>query len=339
MQYYHSLKSLTSFALEAKAAHLVELSSLADLERLSANLPEPRYVLGGGSNTLFIEDFNGTIICPKFEGISVKEDDQAYYLHVASGENWHQLVCYCLANKMPGLENLALIPGDCGAAPIQNIGAYGVEFSDVCQYVDWFEFSTGKMHRLSLNQCEFAYRDSVFKRRLKDKGIICAIGIRLAKQWQPKLSYAGLSDLTGAVTPRHVFDTVVAIRQSKLPDPDVMPNAGSFFKNPIVDYSTYQALLSEFEHLPCYVQADNTVKLAAGWLIDQCQLKGYQHKGAAVHVKQALVLVNVNNAKGDDVIALAKHVQQAVYDKFAVTLQPEVRFVGRNGEMTLAQFS
>lgn len=327
-----SLNQLNSFALPAKAAQMYHLHSIEQLQLFSQSMPENFYILGGGSNTLFIEDFEGCVICPDFKGIEVTETDSEFCIHIASGENWHHLVQYCLKNNMPGLENLALIPGNCGAAPIQNIGAYGLEFAEVCDYVDWFEFSTGTLQRLSKQQCRFAYRDSIFKHEKKNLGVICAIGLTLTKTWQPKLRYQGLNRLGTTPTPQQVFDTVIAIRESKLPDPKILPNAGSFFKNPVVSYDCYTRLIAQYPALPAYPQPDSTFKLAAGWLIEQCDLKGVAVGGACVHQLQALVLVNTGHASGSDVVTLAKHVQINVLQKFAVKLEPEVRFITAKGE-------
>ncbi|WP_371187078.1 UDP-N-acetylmuramate dehydrogenase [Thalassotalea maritima] len=339
MQYANqSLKPYSTFAIENTVQSLQIFDNLAELSTALKQLPDTFYILGGGSNTIFIEDFHGTLICPQLKGINIEESQTHYLLHVQSGENWHELVQYCLVNDMPGLENLALIPGNCGAAPIQNIGAYGVEFADVCEYVDWLEIATGKVIRLNKQHCQFGYRDSVFKGDLKDKGIIVAVGIKLPKQWQPVLSYQGLKQLPMPVTPQHVFDEVVRIRQSKLPDPKQLPNTGSFFKNPVVEHATYVCIKQQYPDIPAYQQADGRIKLAAGWLIDQCNLKGKQIGGAAVHVKQALVLINKSNASGQDVIKLARFVQEQVFAKFTVQLQPEVRFIGTMGEMQLHEF-
>ncbi|TKB45490.1 UDP-N-acetylmuramate dehydrogenase [Thalassotalea mangrovi] len=330
----NSLQSLSTFALPAMADTLIHLDQPEQLSTIDFQSLGAFYVLGGGSNSIFLKDYSGTIIQPDFKGIVVDELEHSWMLHVAAGENWHQLVCYCLERNMPGLENLALIPGNCGAAPIQNIGAYGVELAKFCQYVDWFEIATGNIRRLSLQECQFGYRDSVFKHALKNKGIIVAIGLELPKQWQPELSYPGLSELHQP-TPKQVFDTVVAIRQSKLPNPDEIPNVGSFFKNPVVDKQRYQRMVTDYPGMPAFPQPDGLVKLAAGWLIDQCGLKGKKIGGAAVHHRQALVLTNVDNCNGQDLLDLANHVRSTVYETFAITLEPEVRLIGQTGEITL----
>ncbi len=331
----YPLKARNSFALAANCKELVCIDSLKQLELFAQNLPVNFYILGAGSNSLFVDNYDGTIVCPEFKGITVTETDTCYSLEVGSGINWHQLVCYCLTNNMPGLENLALIPGNCGAAPIQNIGAYGLEFADVCGYVKWFDFASGKVQTLTAQQCEFTYRESIFKGKLKNKGVVIAIGIILAKKWQPILGYAGLNELGAEPIPQQVFDCVVNIRQSKLPDPDILPNVGSFFKNPIVSEDLYQILKAKQATMPAYPLSNSLVKLAAGWLIQECGLKGKNIGGAAVHTLQALVLVNLGNASGGDVVKLAKFVQQAVFNKFNVMLEPEVRLIARHGEIKL----
>lgn len=239
---------------------------------------------------------------------------------------------------MPGLENLALIPGCVGSSPIQNIGAYGVELQRVCEYVDCVELSTGKHLRVNAAECRFGYRDSIFKHEYQDRFAIVAVGLRLPKQWQPVLTYGDLTRLDPTtVTPQQVFDSVCHMRTTKLPDPKVNGNAGSFFKNPVVTGNIAQELLAKFPTAPHYPQADGSVKLAAGWLIDQCQLKGMRIGGAAVHQQQALVLINADNATSQDVVQLAHHVRQKVGEKFNVWLEPEVRFIGPQGEMNAVE--
>ena len=246
------------------------------------------------------------------------------------GENWHQLVEWSLSQGIDGLENLALIPGCAGSAPIQNIGAYGVEFKDVCDYVDVLNLNTGEQFRLQANECEFGYRESIFKHRYAQGYVITAVGLKLAKNWQPILKYGSLVNFDPqTVTAKQVFDEVCHIRRSKLPDPKEFGNAGSFFKNPVVSAEQFAKIQKQVENLPHFPQLDGSVKLAAGWLIDQCHLKGFQIGGAAVHQQQALVLINKGNATGQDVVKLAHHIRQTVADKFGVYLQPEVRFMAQ----------
>ncbi|WNC68990.1 UDP-N-acetylmuramate dehydrogenase [Thalassotalea nanhaiensis] len=331
----YPLKDLNSFALDVSAKELIFAETIEQVKIFAQNLPEQFYILGGGSNSLFIENYLGTIFCPDLRGIDVRDDENNFYLHVASGENWHELVKYCLTSNMPGLENLALIPGNCGAAPIQNIGAYGVEFANVCDYVDWFDFQSLKTIRMSAEHCQFSYRDSIFKGALKNKGVVVAVGIKLSKTWVPTLKYQGLNELGENPTPKQVFDTVIAIRESKLPDPKRIPNAGSFFKNPIVNHQTFAAIKAQYPNFPAYPANGTDMKLAAGWLIQESQLKGVAIGGAAVHTLQALVLINNNNATGKNVIELARHVQKTVKQIFNVDLEPEVRLISAQGEQLI----
>lgn len=227
-----------------------------------------------------------------------------------------------------------MIPGNVGSAPIQNIGAYGKELKDVCAYVDIVELSTGNISRLTNEECEFGYRDSIFKHHYQQGFAIIAVGLLLSKKWEPILTYGDLSKLSlETVTPKDVFESVCLMRTSKLPDPKITGNAGSFFKNPIVDIRIAQQLKTEYPFCPQYVQRDG-VKLAAGWLIDQCGLKGHQIGGAAVHTKQALVLINKDGtATGEDIVNLAAYIRQKVSERFGVKLEPEVRFIGQYGEI------
>lgn len=295
---------------------------------------QPVLLVGKGSNLLFLEDFAGTVLINQLKGIEHRQDDDFHYLQVAGGENWHELVQWTLAQGIYGLENLALIPGCVGSAPIQNIGAYGVEFERFCDFVDVLELPTGKSFKLSKAECQFGYRESVFKHQYKTGYAIVAVGLKLPKVWQPVLSYGTLAQFDPqAVTSEQIFAEVCAVRSAKLPDPNEYGNAGSFFKNPIVSPEIFSTIQQAYPTVPHYPQTDGSIKLPAGWLIDQCQLKGFQIGGAAVHMQQALVLINKNNATGQDVLALAKAVRRQVREKFGVELHPEVRFIGKDGEV------
>lgn len=332
-----SLKPFNTFGIQSYAAELViaeTAEQLHDSWRQASAKEAPGLILGEGSNVLFTANYDGTVILNRIMGITVTEDDEAWHLHVGAGENWHQLVQYTLMHDMPGLENLAMIPGCAGSSPIQNIGAYGVELRHVCEYVDCVELQTGEALRVSAQACRFGYRDSIFKHEYHSRYAIVGIGLRLAKRWSPVLTYGDLTHLDATrVTPQRVFDVVCQMRSSKLPDPKINGNAGSFFKNPVISAEQAVRLLETYPNAPHYPQTDNTTKLAAGWLIDQCELKGYRAGGAAVHRNQALVLVNENNATSDDVVRLARHVRRCVGDKFNVWLEPEVRFIGHKGEI------
>jgi len=331
-----SLKSWNTFSLDARARHISVVKTIEDLCQCwqeSARQKEPVLLLGEGSNVLFLEDFAGQVIINRIKGISIEEAEDAWLVHVGAGENWHQLVETLLEQNLAGLENLALIPGCTGSAPIQNIGAYGVELEQVCHYVDVVRLCDGAVQRLTAAECQFGYRDSIFKHHYREGYAIVAVGLYLRKNWTPVLSYGDLKNLDPlTVTPRQVFDAVCAMRRSKLPDPEVTGNAGSFFKNPLVSAETAAYLQARYPDIPHYPQERGEVKLAAGWLIDQCSLKGFRHGGAAVHQQQALVLINAENASGQDIVDLARIVRQRVAEKFTVWLEPEVRFIAAQGE-------
>ncbi|ATW30024.1 UDP-N-acetylenolpyruvoylglucosamine reductase [Candidatus Williamhamiltonella defendens] len=331
-----SLKHLNTFSIPAHAVDVISVDSvniLIEAFRNTKNLKLPFIFLGSGSNVLFLEDFLGVVLLNQIKGLSYTESETDWHLHVGAGENWHELVCYTLQHNILGLENLALIPGSVGAAPIQNIGAYGVEFDQICEYVDLLDPCTADCQRLSRKDCRFGYRDSIFKHYYKTCFVI-AVGIKLKKCWVPKLDYGDLKKLDPfKVTAKEIFDFVCAIRRNKLPNPLLIGNAGSFFKNPQVDRDTAALMIKNYPDLVYYPQADGTVKLAAGWLIDQCHLKGYTIGGAAVHDRQALVLINKNHASSQDILDLARHVYQKVAFTFSVYLEPEVRFISAEGEI------
>jgi len=332
----HSLKPFNTFNLDVSATKVIVVSTAAELLAAwqeSQRQQQPVLLLGEGSNILFLEDFQGTVIVNRIKGITLEESESAWHLHVGAGENWHQLVQYSLEKGLPGLENMAMIPGCTGSAPIQNIGAYGVELKNVCEYVDILHLATGKTERLLAQDCQFGYRDSIFKHQYQSGYAIIAVGLLLKKRWVPVITYGDLSKLSPeTVTPQQIFDAVCQMRSSKLPNPAITGNAGSFFKNPVVTAAQAEMLVAEYTDMPRYPQADGSVKLAAGWLIDRCDLKGYVSGGAAVHRQQALVLINQDRATGSDIVALAHEVRQRVGQKFDVWLEPEVRFIGAEGE-------
>ena len=326
------LQKSNSFNVKATSPIVYLPQTLADLEQLPDLSLHPYYILGDGSNTLFVDQQAPIIIRPDFKGVKMSETDDEYIVNVGAGENWHDLVCLCLENGVFGLENLALIPGSVGAAPVQNIGAYGVEFSDFCSQVKWFEFSSQTIKSLNSTDCHFAYRDSIFKQALYNRGIITEVVLEFPKKWQANLSYAGLNELNHNSTPKQVMDKVISLRQAKLPDPSKLPNAGSFFKNPIVDIEKLNLLKKSYPGMPFYPHNKEQVKLAAGWLIEKAGLKGYRKDGVGVHENQALVLVNYASNHGKDIVELAKFVQQHVLAKFDILISPEVRMVSNQGE-------
>ncbi|MGE6651539.1 UDP-N-acetylenolpyruvoylglucosamine reductase [Shewanella colwelliana] len=333
---YNSLSGLNTLGVDATCEKLIHATNRQQIvkacldERLEHT---PLLVLGGGSNIVLTCHFQGTVVVLESKGIAIKEDDNAYHLVVEAGENWHDLVKFCLENKMPGLENLALIPGSVGAAPIQNIGAYGAELAQYCEWVEYLDLETGKCQRLNASECLFGYRDSIFKQKLKQRAVILSVALRLDKQWSPNLSYGPLKGFSReSVTPKAVFDCICAIRQQKLPDPKVLGNVGSFFKNPIVSKSQFESLQESYPDIVGYVVSDHDVKLAAGWLIEQAGLKGSSVGGASVHLQQALVLVNKNQATGDDVCQLARNIIAKIHKLFGVTLEVEPRIIGASGQ-------
>ncbi len=332
----YALQSSNSFNIKASCSCIYFPSSLAELQQLPDLSSENFYILGEGSNTLFVEPQAPIIIQPKFTGIDIIEHDDHFIVTAGAAENWHNFVCFCLEQGIYGLENLALIPGCIGAAPVQNIGAYGVDFSDYCQGVNWFEFSSRTMKSLDQSACLFAYRDSIFKQALYNKGLITQVTFKFTKQWQANLSYAGLDELAKDSTAKEVMTQVIKLRSSKLPDPKELPNAGSFFKNPVVSAKQFAQLQQQYPNMPNYPQQGGNVKLAAGWLIDQAGLKGFRHKGVGVHKQQALVLVNYDSDLGADIISLAKYIQQKIAEKFSVSILPEVRMISRHGEQAFS---
>ncbi|APA86779.1 UDP-N-acetylmuramate dehydrogenase [Paraburkholderia sprentiae WSM5005] len=300
----------------------------------------PRLVLGGGSNVVLSGDFAGLMLLMALRGRRVvREDQHAWYVEAAGGEPWHEFVAWTLAQRMPGLENLALIPGTVGAAPIQNIGAYGLELCERFASLRAIELATGKVIELDAAACRFGYRDSFFKREGRERFAITSVTFRLPKAWQPRAGYADLARELAArghaaatveadepamqPTAQAIFDAVVAVRRAKLPDPRELGNAGSFFKNPVIDAVQFEALKRREPDIVSYAQADGRVKLAAGWLIDQCGWKGRAMGAAAVHERQALVLVNRGGASGSDLLALARAIQRDVFERFGVELEAE----------------
>ncbi len=332
----HPLQSHNSFNIKACCSRIYFPSSLADLQQLPDLAEDNFYILGEGSNTLFVEPQAPIIIQPHFTGINIKEENDYFIVTAGAAENWHDFVVFCLGQGIYGLENLALIPGSVGAAPVQNIGAYGVDFSDYCLEVHWYKFTSKTTQKLSKKDCLFGYRDSIFKQALYNKGLITHVTFKFYKKWQANLSYAGLDVLPKDCSAKEVMAKVIMLRSSKLPDPKKLPNAGSFFKNPVVSEKFFVQLQQKYPNIPHYPQHNGEIKLAAGWLIDQAGLKGFRHQGVGVHQHQALVLVNYNSDLGSDIVSLAKYIQQQVKQKFTVVLTPEVRMITQEGEKSFS---
>ncbi len=329
-----SLKPYNSFAIDAKARYLASFQSVEVLLNILEHLPVRKMlVIGGGSNILFTGDYDGLVLKNELMGIEkVDEDDNFVFVKCGAGENWHQFVLHCIANGWAGLENLSLIPGCTGASPMQNIGAYGVELKDVFHELSALHLLEKGKYTFREKDCEFGYRDSVFKRKYKDQFIILDVVFRLRKQPQYNTSYGAIEQElekmgVTSLSIEAISHAVINIRSSKLPDPRDIGNAGSFFKNPSVAREKFLKLQKKFENIPGYENADGTFKLAAGWLIEQCGWKGFRNGDAGVHAKQALVLVNYGNASGKEIYALSQQVQDSVDAKFGVNLEREVNIV------------
>lgn len=329
----HPLRERNSFHVDEYAQRIIEFSDRHDLDEIFAeqNRPSVWYTLGGGNNILFTGRYEGTLIHPTGRNIEVvEEDESSLRLRADAAVEWDDMVAWCVAHDLWGAENLSLIPGSVGASPVQNIGAYGAEAKDIIERVYFFDTEELQHRSLSNAECRFAYRDSIFKRELRGRAIITAVDFKLAKTASPNLGYGDLSrevESRGGATLKNIRDAVCAIRRSKLPDTAVLGNAGSFFKNPIVESAVAERLLKIYPDMPSYPASDDKRKLAAGWLIDRAGMKGYRQGNVGVHDRQALVLVNFGSATGDEVIALAAAVQDAVYKKFGVKIEPEVNIL------------
>ena len=331
------LQACNTFHIVARAHTLVRLRSLLDLQALLAN-PDwalaPKFVLGGGSNIVLTGDVKPMVLKVEIMGRRlVRETARAWVLEAGAGENWHEFIAWSLAQGYPGLENMALIPGTVGASPVQNVGAYGVELQDRFESLDAVDLQTGQLFSLNAAQCGFGYRDSVFKHASKPLGLagralITAVRFALPKPWKAVLGYADLEKKrvqTGINNPsaQQIFDWVCDIRRAKLPDPALIGNAGSFFKNPTVSAEQCQDIIGREPKIVHYLLADGSAKLAAGWLIDACGWRGKSVGNAGVYEKQALVLVNRGGATGGEVMTLARSIQTSVYERFGIMLEPE----------------
>lgn len=334
-----SVKTFHTFGLDAKVNNIIEIESIEQLDCLVGKKIGHDFILvGEGSNTVFLEDYDGDLVLIKTKGIKVDSCGESYLLDVAAGENWHSFVESTLQQGIYGLENLALIPGAVGACPVQNIGAYGVEVNQFILEVEYFDLTSGELKKLTNNECQFSYRDSIFKSSLKEHAIITRVLFAMPKAWSPVISYGELANLPEP-TARAIFDKVIETRQAKLPDPKEVGNAGSFFKNPIISKEQVNKLLLTYPTMPNYPWSDSEIKVAAGWLIDQAGLKGYEFNGVAVHKNQALVLINKSGqGKSQDLVALIGEIQRVVKEKFDIELHPEVRLFASEGEVSFDQY-
>ena len=335
IQEHISLKPYNTFGIDVPASHFVEIDSVETLQEIlrTEGLPEP-FVLSGGSNLLLTGPLQALVLYINIPGKEIiRETERESIVRSMAGENWHDLVLWTLDQGLGGIENLALIPGKAGTAPIQNIGAYGVEIKDVFEACEAIEIATGELRRFKRDECAFGYRDSFFKREGKGKFIIVSIELRLSrKDHAVSTSYGAISaelEEQGIIQPgpADIAKAVIAIRGRKLPDPSKLGNSGSFFKNPVIPSQTYASLKKSFPQLPGYPQDGENTKIPAGWLIEQCGFKGYRSGDAGVHKRQALVLVNYGNASGEDLLNLARNIQETVYRKYSIALQPEVNII------------
>lgn len=329
-EFHHiSLRDRNSFGVEQQAARLAEFETADDLRAIFAGgAPAEWCVLSGGNNILFTRDYDGLLLTPAARGIAVTKDEgDRVYVRAEAGVEWDDLVEWAVERGLWGIENLSLIPGKVGAAPVQNIGAYGAEAKDAIESVEMFCTDTCNTLILSREHCAFGYRESVFKHALRGRVVITAVTFRLSRRPRPDLGYGDLlreTEARGGATLRNIREAVCAIRRSKLPDTAVLGNAGSFFKNPVVEAAVAERLRTDYPALPLYPAAEGRMKLAAGWLIEQAGMKGHREGCVGVHDRQALVLVNYGGATGGEVLALAHKVQEAVRAKFGVEIAAEV---------------
>lgn len=332
-----SLKPFNTFGIEATAAYYAVAESVEDIKEVLSNPVVkglPLLVLGGGSNMLLTQDFNGLVLHIKIKGFSVVEENDDYVVvEVGAGEVWHQFVLWAIEKGLGGVENLSLIPGSVGAAPMQNIGAYGVEIKEVFQSLKALNIAELTTRIFEKEECRFGYRESIFKREVKGQYIITHVSFKLSKKPVFNTSYGAIETELQAqgvdanhINIKAISNAVVQIRQSKLPDPAQIGNAGSFFKNPVVSAEKVAELKAKYPDMPAYPSGENQ-KLAAGWLIEQCGWKGYREGDTGVHKNQALVIVNYGNAKGNELYALSEKVLQSVKEKFGVELEREVNII------------
>lgn len=331
-----SLKSYNTFGLDENTDFLGIVSTKEDLDDIFLSgrfRSQKKMILGGGSNVLFTRGFTGIIAKNELKGISItQETEDEVIVSVGAGENWHQFVMWCIDRGFGGVENLSLIPGTVGAAPIQNIGAYGVEVKDVFHSLEAYETKSGKVVTFYKEDCKFGYRYSIFKGELKDQYVITKVNLKLSKNPKFNVSYGDirvtLAQMGEEPSLRSVSQAVINIRQYKLPDPLEIKNAGSFFKNPIIELLHFEALEAQFPDIKSYPVDQDNVKVPAGWLIEKAGWKGYKDGDIGVHERQALVLVNLGNARGKDIYKLSTQIQQSIQQKFGVDLEREVNVIG-----------
>jgi len=325
-----SLKPYNTFGIDTPAEYFIELNDMDTLEEVT-EMTQQKHILGGGSNILLTRPVRGLVIHNRLKGIEIeKEDSENIWLRVQSGEIWHDLVLYAIGNGWGGIENLALIPGTVGASPMQNIGAYGVEVKETIESIRFWYWKEKVQLNYKSRECNFGYRDSIFKHQLKDRVFITSVVYKLKKQPEYNISYGALAHEleqmgVNELSVKAVAYAVMHIRTSKLPDPKITGNAGSFFKNPTIPREQFSVLRAKYHSIPSYRVNDALVKVPAGWLIEQCGWKGYRSGDTGVHIKQALVLVNYGNAKGIDIWNLSSEIISSVKERFGITLEREVQ--------------
>jgi UDP-N-acetylmuramate dehydrogenase len=331
-----SLKPYNTFGIEVSAKYFASFQSVEELVELLNYKPltiKSKLILGGGSNILFTKNYDGLVLKNEVRGIQlIKEDEHYVYIRVGAGESWHQFVLYCLQYNFAGVENLSLIPGNVGASPMQNIGAYGVEIKDVFYDLEALHLNDKKIHTFSLNDCEFGYRESVFKKKYKSQFVITNVTFRLHKQPVFNTTYGAINQELENMSVKElsiqaISQAVINIRSAKLPDWTIIGNAGSFFKNPIIGKHKFHELKRMFPNIVAFPSGERFIKLAAGWLIEQCGWKGYREGDAGCYTKQALVLVNYGNAQGKAIYKLSEKIIQSVKKKFGVELEREVNII------------
>ncbi|RYZ27904.1 MAG: UDP-N-acetylmuramate dehydrogenase [Chitinophagaceae bacterium] len=332
-----SLKRYNTFGIDAKAEYFAEFKNAEELDELLQNPKikdqNSKFILGGGSNILLTNNVKGAVLKNEILGIDVVNDDEEFvYIKSGAGENWHKLVMFCVENDFAGMENLSLIPGNVGASPMQNIGAYGVEIKDIFHTLEAYHIADKSIVKFNLQECEFGYRESIFKRKYKGEFVIMSVTYRLNKKPIFNTSYGAIQQELEAMgvkelTIKAISQVVINIRSSKLPDPKEVGNAGSFFKNPQVGKEQFLSLQKDHPSIPSFPFDDSHVKIPAGWLIEQCGWKGFRKGDAGCYSKQALVLVNYGTAKGQEIYRLSEEILQSVQAKFGVTLEREVNII------------
>jgi len=330
-----SLKSFNTFGIEAKAKNFVAVHSLDELKTvLVEHAAEPKFILGGGSNMLLTQDIDALVIHIDLKGKRIlKEDDDFVWVESMAGENWHEFVLWTIDQNFGGLENMSLIPGNVGTTPVQNIGAYGTEIKDTFVSCDAMKIDDQTLRTFSKEDCRFGYRESIFKQEAKNQYIITSVVFKLTKRnHNINTSYGDITkelalQNVSVPTLKDVSNAVIAIRQSKLPDPKILGNSGSFFKNPVISRSHFEKVQAQFPEIKFFEVSPTEVKVPAGWLIEQAGYKGFRKGDAGVHKNQALVLVNYGSATGQEILALSREVQQAVFEKYSIAIEAEVNVI------------